>query len=662
MGNLSRILPFVWPHRRLVAMSIGFALLVAALWGANLGAVGPVVKVLLQDEGLQGWADERIAEVQADIDSRTAAIAERTDVDFGKRARAQERLTNAHSQLVWMVWVKANIIRHIPEDKFNTIAVILGLLLIATIFKGAFMYIQEVLVGSVVQLSVMGIRKECFRRCLKLDYQTLAGTGTSELMARFTNDMEQLANGLRVMGVRVIREPMKAIVCVFGAFLVNWRLTLLSILVVPAIAIVFQRFGKAMKRASKATMESMAQIYRSVSETFDHIKVVKAFNGDRKHRQQFHRDNKTFYQKAMKGIRISALTSPTTEILGVIAIFAAALPGIFLVLRGETKIWGVQLAAAPMELAELALIYGLLAGTLDPIRKLSSVYGKLKRASAAADRVFALMDMTPEVSDIEQPRTLPRHAKSIKFDGVCFHYANQAGEPTARMALRDASLTVEAGEIVAIIGENGCGKSTLLSLLPRYFDPEAGSVSIDGVPINKVRQRDLREQIGLVTQETHLFDDTIYENIRYGKMNATADEIQDAAEKAYVTSFLEHMPDGIHTVVGVNGGRLSGGQRQRIALARAILRDPSILILDEATSAVDAQSEQLIHQSLSRFVEDRTVFIISHSLSPAFLSLVSRIVVMDDGQIVANGTHETLMQSCEIYQQLYQSQNMRRAG
>ena len=158
------------------------------------------------------------------------------------------------------------------------------------------------------------------------------------------------------------------------------------------------------------------------------------------------------------------------------------------------------------------------------------------------------------------------------------------------------------------------------------------------------------------------FDDTIYENIRYGKMNATAEEIQEAAEKAYVTSFLEHMPDGIQTVVGVNGGRLSGGQRQRIALARAILRDPSILILDEATSAVDAQSEQLIHQSLSRFVEDRTVFIISHSLSPAFLSLVSRIVVMDDGQIVATGTHETLMQSCEIYQQLYQSQNMRRAG
>lgn len=662
MGNLSRILPFVWPHRRLLFVSVGFALLVALLWGTNLGSVGPVVKVLLQDEGLHGWADDRIVEVQAEIDSRTEAIGKLTDDEFEKRARVQERLTESHSQLVWMRWVRDNVLSYVPRDKFNTVALILGLLLIATVFKGTFMYIQEVLVGSVVQLSVMGIRKECFRRCLKLDYQTLAATGTSELMARFTNDMEQLANGLRVMGVRVIREPLKAAACITGAFFVNWRLTLLSVLVVPAIAVVFHRFGRALKRASKATMESMAQIYKSVSETFDRIKVVMAFNGARKHRQQFHRENKTYYHKAMKAIRISALTSPTTEVLGVIAIFAAALPGVYLVLRGTTKLWGIQLAAAPMELAELALLYGLLAGTLDPVRKLSSVYGKLKRASAAADRVFSLMDMTPDIQDPEQPRTLPRHSKSIEFDGVCFHYANQMHEPSSRLALRDATLTVEAGEIVAILGENGCGKSTLVSLLPRYFDPEAGRVAIDGVPINKVRLRDLRQQIGLVTQETHLFDDTIYENIRYGKMSATAEEIQQAADQAYVTSFLDHLPDGIQTVVGVNGGRLSGGQRQRIALARAILRDPSILILDEATSAVDAQSEHLIHQSLSRFVEGRTVFIISHSLNPAFLALVTRIVVMDSGQIVATGTHESLMQACEVYQKLYQSQSTRKAG
>jgi subfamily B ATP-binding cassette protein MsbA len=636
--------------------------LVALLWGTNLGSVGPLVKVLLQDKGLHGWADDQIAEAQANIDRRNDAIAKLTPNDFEKRARVQTRLTESHKQLVWMRWIKQNVIRHVPEDKFDTVAMILGLLLIATVFKGTFMYVQEILIGSVVQLTVMGVRKHCFRHCLTLDYQTLASTGTAELMSRFTNDIEQLANGLRVMGIRLIREPLKAAACVTGAFLVNWRLTLLSILVVPAIAIVFHRFGRAMKRASKATMESMAQIYKSLSETFDRIKVVMAFNGARRHRQQFHRENKVYYHKAMKAIRISALTSPTTEVLGVIAIFAATLPGVYLVLRGETKIWSVQLAAAPMGLAELALLYGLLAGTLDPVRKLSSVYGKIKRASAAADRIFSLLEKKSEVTDPVQPRTLPRHSKSIEFDNVSFHYANQIGEPKSRLALRDATLRVSFGEVVAILGENGCGKSTLVSLLPRYFDPEAGHVSIDGVPIHKVRVRDVRQQVGLVTQETHLFDDTIYENIRYGKPAATATEIQKAAEQAYVTSFLDHLPDGIHTVVGVNGDRLSGGQRQRIALARAILRDPSILILDEATSAVDAQSEQLIHQSLSRFVENRTVFIISHSLNPAFLALVTRIVVMDNGQVVASGTHETLMESCETYRQLYQSQSARRAG
>ena len=387
-----------------------------------------------------------------------------------------------------------------------------------------------------------------------------------------------------------------------------------------------------------------------------------AFNGERKHRQQFHRENKTYYRKAMQAIRISALTSPTTEVLGVIAVFAAALPGVYIVLRGETELWGLRLASEPMGIAELAVMYGLLAGTLDPIRKLSSVYGKLKRASAAADRILALMDRETEVAEPEQPRSLPRHSKSIHFDGVSFHYQNQGDATAARMALRDANLCVNAGEVVAIIGENGCGKSTLVSLLPRYFDPEAGRVVIDGVPVSKVRLRDLRDQIGVVTQETHLFDDTVYENIRYGRPDATAIEIQAAAEQAFVTSFLDDLSDGMQTVVGVNGSRLSGGQRQRIALARAILRNPSILILDEATSAVDAQSEHLIHESLKKFIKGRTVFIITHTLSPAFLGLVSRIVVMDGGQVVADGSHETLVDQCDVYRRLYESQSGRKAG
>ena len=660
MGSLSRVIPFMWPYRFRLLTSVAFALMVAVLWSANLGSIGPLVNVLLEDDGLHGWVDSRITDAEDAIARRTEDLRALGDDQPAKRARTQQRLTEEHAKLVSLMRLRTNIQRYVPIDKFNTIALILGLLLLATLFKGTFMYVQEVMVGSVVQLTVMGIRNACFRHSLKLDFQGLSATGTSELLARLTNDVEQLASGLRVLGVRVIREPLKATTCVAAAFFVNWRLTLLSMLVVPAIAFVFYRFGSALKKASRATMESMADIYKSLAETFDRIKVVMAFNGQRQHRQRFHRENKSFYRRSMTAIRISALTSPTTEILGVLAIFAATLPGVYIVLSGETKLLGVRLASEPMGLAELGLLYGLLAGTLDPIRKLSSVYGKLKRASAASDRICALLDQETVIADPAQPQVLPRHTKSVQFDNVSFHYANQ-GE-TKQMALRDATLNVEAGEVIAIIGENGCGKSTLLGLLPRYYDPEAGTVRIDGIEIQNVRLQQLREQIGVVTQETHLFDDSIHENIRFGRPTASPIEVQQAARSAHVTPFLDKLSDGIHTVVGVNGSRLSGGQRQRIALARAILRDPAILILDEATSAVDAQSEQLIHESLQDFVVGRTVFVITHSLNRAFLDLVTRIVVMNHGQIVATGTHETLVESCEIYQRLFDSQVVRKAG
>ncbi len=661
MGSLSRVFPYIWSFRGRLFGSIACALLVALLWSSSLSAVDPLVKVLRKEDGLHGWVAEQIETTQADIDEKTTAIGELGPDQLPKRTRTQQRLTEDHRKLVSLINLRDNVIAYVPHDKFNTVALILGLLLLATILKGVFMFLQEVLVGGVVQLTVMKLRKACFRHALKLDYQTLATAGTSELMARLTNDVEELSNGLRVLGVRVVREPLKALTCIGAAFLVNWRLALLSLLVVPAIAFFFHHFGRALKKASRAAMESMADIYKSLAETFDRSKVVMAFNGQRKHRQRFYRDNRSYYSKVMRAIRINALTSPTTELLGVIALLVASLPGVYLVLTRETEIWGLRLTDEPMDLARLSSLYDLPAGTLDPIRKLSSVYGKLKRASAAADRVFGVFDLETTIVNPKQPQMLPRHTKSVQFDSVSFRYANQEAG-AKRMALRDATLNVEAGEVVAIIGENGCGKSTLLGLLPRYYDPEAGTVRIDGIEIQNVRMRELREQIGMVTQETHLFDDTVYENIRFGRPNATAIEIEDAARRAHVTPFLDQLPDGMQTVVGENGSRLSGGQRQRISLARAILRDPAILILDEATSAVDAQSEHLIHRSLSEFVHGRTVFVISHSLNAAFRELVTRIVVMDQGQVVATGTHDSLNESCEVYRRLYLSQSGRKAG
>ncbi|MFY8056213.1 MAG: ABC transporter ATP-binding protein, partial [Planctomycetaceae bacterium] len=334
---------------------------------------------------------------------------------------------------------------------------------------------------------------------------------------------------------------------------------------------------------------------------------------------------------------------------------AALAPGAYLVLRETDTILGIQLAAEPMSIAELATLYALLAGTLDPVRKLSSVFEQIKRGMAGCERVFGLIDRRTIVPEPASPRMLIPHNSLITFRNISFRYDTPEMEGSARpLALKNVSLDVRFGEVIAVVGGNGSGKSTLLSLLPRFMDPDEGQILIDGVDIREFRTADLRGQIGLVTQETFLFNDTIYENIRYGNPNATAEMIQQAAEKAQASVFIQQLPDGYQTVVGEKGGKLSGGQRQRIALARAIVRNPSILILDEATSAVDSHSEDVIHTVLKDFAVGRTVFIITHSLSSAFLDLVDRIAVLDQGQIRALGTLSELQQNAPATLQMLQ--------
>ncbi|WP_144992077.1 ABC transporter ATP-binding protein [Polystyrenella longa] len=690
MNNFARALPYLWPFRKRLFLSILFAVLVAILWGTNLTAIYPVVKVMLENKDLVVYADEQIAAATEESDALSKKVNDLTErrAEFeaqltnenlskkqyeqlehekdrliGQLSDKQTSLSKATSELSLWTWVKSDIIEHLPRDKFDVLAVLLAALLIATIIKGIFVVIQETLISSVVELTTINLRKECFKKVLSLDYQTVHHHGTGDLLSRFTNDLNLFGLGLRLAGGKIIREPLKAIACMGIAFMVNWRLTLLSLLMGPLIAIVFNRIGKRLKHASHRMMESMSRIYQTLEETFDNLKVVIAFNGAPTHRRRFHRENKEYYNKMLRIIKLDALTSPTTETLGMIAGFMAVLPGTYLVLRGTTEIWGIQLAAEPMTIASLIVLYAMLAGIIDPIRKLSTTYSKLRRSSAAADRIFELLDTETLVKEPETPLSFPRHSQSISFRRIEFDYFCGAQEKKReQQILSGVDLDVNAGEVIVVVGENGSGKSTLVNLLPRYYDPDYGTVEIDGINIRDVKLKDLRAQIGVVTQETLLFDNTIYDNIRYGKPEANSEEIIEAARQANVLDFSEQLPDGLQTWVGEKGGRLSGGQRQRIALARAFLSDPSILILDEATSAIDAQSEILIHEALRQFSVNRTVFLITHSVSPGILDFVSRIAVMDQGQLVAVGPHDTLILSCPVYQKLYQAQTHQRSS
>lgn len=653
MGSFSRLIPYILPHRRLFILSGIFGLGVALLWGTNLSVAFPIVKVLLQGQSLQEYADQESGWYHDEIAVKNSELDSLPAESLKERAWLQGKIADQTSRLRQLNWVRSQLLPHLPRDAFDTMALVLVLLLVGTLIKGAAIFVQDVLVGSAVEKSVRGVREACFEHCLSLDYQTLSAEGTAPLMSRFTNDINVMSNGLKLMGGKVVREPLKALTCVVLAFMVNWQLTLMSLLFVPLFGIVFYRYGKALKAASLRMMESMSRIYETLAESFRMLKIVITFNGTNRQREKFRRENREYYHKAMQVVKVDSLTNPTTELLGLAAVCVALLPGAYLVLRGTRTIWDIRLTTEVMDVARLSLLYAFLAGTIDPIRKLSSVYSRLKRATAATDRIFELMDRVPTVVSPELPQQIEPCHRSIEYRNVSFRYDGQLED--APEALSKVNLLVEAGEVLALVGGNGSGKSTLVHLLPRLFDPTEGSIRIDGIDVREANPIELRNQIGIVTQEPLLFDDTVFENIRFGQPQATREEINEAAQQALVTEFVEQFPDGFETMVGEGGGRLSGGQRQRITLARAILRDPAILILDEATSAIDASSEDKIHEVLRQFVRNRTVLMITHSLAPSVLELVTRVVVMDSGRIIATGRHEELLQSCPVYRQAFYS-------
>jgi ABC-type multidrug transport system fused ATPase/permease subunit len=312
------------------------------------------------------------------------------------------------------------------------------------------------------------------------------------------------------------------------------------------------------------------------------------------------------------------------------------------------------MSQSPIEIETLLNLFALLIGMADPVRKLSSVYTKIQNATAASDRIFQFMDKTPDVKANSDGPFLPRHSKSIEFKDVCFSYID--GHPV----LTNVSLDVKAGETIALVGPNGCGKTTLLNLLPRFYDPNHGSIIVDDIEIREANLRSLRRQIGIVTQDTILFDDTIYNNIRYGNRQANQEAVYEASKKAYAHEFILKLANGYETMAGEAGKSLSGGQKQRIALARAILRDPSILILDEHTSQCDPVSENLIHEVLKDFKKGRTVFLITHRMHA--VEIADRILVIDRGRIEAVGTHEELIRSSNTYRRLIDAHALRRAG
>ncbi|MDY7010282.1 MAG: ABC transporter ATP-binding protein [Planctomycetota bacterium] len=706
MKYFFRSIRYLWPYRARLGMAMACVILIMLFWAGGLGALLPGAKILISDEGLHDWAWRSMAEDR--LDAKVVARAVRGEHIFG-----QQRLNIARyidvvdldkkslsaeaglKEAEWLVGlagedgkvqflgacdlakvigktetgrtvnlavydpqtrtgrIVANIpltkaglssrvlgalSEALPYDQYTLLLMLLGFGIVITILRDIFRFVQEYLVQSAVYRGLMDLRCDNYNVVLHLPTTFFSEKGITDSMSRFIQDTGELARGQITLFGKTLVEPGKLIASLAVALCLSWQLTLLTLVVGPPAFFVVRKFGKIMKRASRRALESWASMLGVLEETLTGIRVVKAYTMEGSERRRFFRVNRALLKQQRRIAAIDSATSPSVEAIGIIAAMGAIAVAGYLVIKHPQV----------MDQERFFALMACLVAMFDPVRKLAHVNTRFQRADAAAKRVFELQDQRQE-NIVRDAPTLPRHKTGIEFRNVSFRYPGADED-----ALKDICLKIPANQTLAIVGPNGCGKTTLVSLLPRLLDPTGGQVLIDGADISAYSIRSLRRQIGLVTQDAVVFHASIGENIAYGKRRPAPGEIESAAQKAFVDEFVAEMPDGYETMVGEHGATLSGGQRQRIAIARAILRNPAILIFDEATSQIDPDSEQKIHQALTDFRKGRTTLLIAHRLSTVLEA--DRIAMMSAGRIVDVGTHAELLGRCGPYRQLYQSQ------
>ncbi|MCZ6542128.1 MAG: ABC transporter ATP-binding protein [Planctomycetota bacterium] len=587
-------------NRATVAWAFVFALISASGLGVGLLTLGPMLRLILRGDSL-------------------------------------DQLARQFNEKEPWIRVPDEIIARLPPERFDGVVLIIFVIAVLTVLGGAANFMHQYLSQMLATKTIARIRQDTYRHVLHLPLSRVIARGPSEFVARIVRDAAELQRGFIAVTSKAVTQVLKGLAAFTAAMVFDWRLTLSAAVVAPLLLIVLRKLGKRIRRGTRGSLEAQEGLLRIATETLHGLRAVKANTGERHAARWFHRINKAVVKQELRVRTARALTGPVVEtlavlILGSLAIFAAK-----------------QIIAGNLPFERFVLTLGSLAVAGASFRPLAGLVNEMHAAAAPAERLDEILSQPREAAGALRLPNLSRHSKTIEFANVSFTYPG-----SDRPAVDRLTLTIAHGERLALVGPNGSGKTTLISLLPRLLEPDSGRVLIDGTDISTVNLTSLRRQFGVVTQETVLFRGSVAENIGFGAAAPSREQIIDAARRAHAEDFVLELPDGYDTDLAEQGASLSGGQRQRLAIARAILRDPSILILDEATSQIDAESEAQINAALAEFCQGRTALLIAHRLSTVLNA--DRIVVMDGGRIIAEGSHEELLEDCDLYRRLTKTQ------